>query len=133
MAIVPHSGYHWHRGSDRFFEGWYFRITLPQVKQSFVFMYAIDDPQGNTPYSGGSMQVLGVDEELIWRTLPNTQDFFADPDAVFWNIGVLVDRDIALAIAIIGAGSKIRQRANIVIGTMKLPQSAPGAARSLNL
>ncbi|AFY69362.1 tocopherol cyclase [Thalassoporum mexicanum PCC 7367] len=90
MALVPHSGYHWHGGSDRFFEGWYFRVTLPQARQSFVFMYAIDDPQGHTPYSGGSAQVLGIDEQLIWRTLPNTGDFRADYDACWlehWGAG----------------------------------------------
>lgn len=43
-------------------------------------MYAIDDPQGNTPYSGGSVQVLGIDDEHIWRTLPQAQNFLADPD-----------------------------------------------------
>jgi tocopherol cyclase len=90
MDQVPHRGYHWQRGSDRFFEGWYFRVTLPQMRQSFVFMYAIDDPQGNTAYSGGSAQILGVDEQLIWRTLPNSQDFQADYNSCWlehWGAG----------------------------------------------
>jgi len=85
---VPHSGYHWHSGADRFFEGWYYRITLPEVKQSFAFIYAIDDPQGGTKYSGGSMQVLGVDDQHIWRTLPNCRDFAANResfDLSHWN------------------------------------------------
>lgn len=86
--MVPHSGYHWNRGSGRFFEGWYYRVTLPAITQSFAFMYAIDDPQGHTPYSGGSMQVLGIDDHHMWRTLPNTQDFYADYNRHYlehWN------------------------------------------------
>jgi tocopherol cyclase len=52
---VPHSGYHWNYGSGRFFEGWYYRVTLPKINQSFAFMYAIDDPQGGSRFSGGSV------------------------------------------------------------------------------
>jgi len=67
--MKSHCGYHWNCGSGRFFEGWYYRVTLPN-NLSFAFMYAIDDPQGGTKYSGGSMQVLGVEDRHIWRTLP---------------------------------------------------------------
>jgi tocopherol cyclase len=78
--MLPHSGYHWRVGSGRFFEGWYYRLTLPHIKQSFAFMYAIDDPQGGTPYSGGSLQVLGIDDRHLWRTIPNPQTFPASRD-----------------------------------------------------
>jgi len=81
--VPPHSQYHWNHGSGRFFEGWYYRVTLPEINQSFAFMYAIDDPQGNTSFSGGSVQVLGIDDQQIWRTLPNTQDFRADRDRLW--------------------------------------------------
>ncbi|AFY74435.1 hypothetical protein Syn7502_02454 [Synechococcus sp. PCC 7502] len=77
MMKVAHQGYHWNRGLGRFFEGWYYRLTLPQFQQSFAFMYAIDDPQGGTAYSGGSVQVLGVNDQHIWRTLPSVQGFYA--------------------------------------------------------
>ncbi len=30
---IPHSGYHWDGDSDRFFEGWYFRVTLPEIRK----------------------------------------------------------------------------------------------------
>ncbi len=81
VAVLPHSGYHWNHGSGRFFEGWYYRVTLPEVQQSFAFMYSIDDPQGKTPYSGGLVQVLGVEDLSLWRTLPNTKDFRASHDS----------------------------------------------------
>ncbi|MGB8689190.1 MAG: tocopherol cyclase family protein, partial [Microcoleus sp.] len=37
---TPHSGYHWDSSTRRFFEGWYYRITLPIHQQSFAFMYS---------------------------------------------------------------------------------------------
>jgi tocopherol cyclase len=89
--MKSHSGYHWNCGLGRFFEGWYYRVTLPN-NLSFAFMYAIDDPQGGTKYSGGSMQVLGVEDRHIWRTLPiyklGCQDFYGSRDSLeicHWN------------------------------------------------
>jgi hypothetical protein len=39
---TPHSGYHWDKANrERFFEGWYFRITIPQGP-SFAWMYSIE-------------------------------------------------------------------------------------------
>lgn len=78
--MVAHAGFHWSGGRQRFFEGWYYRVCLPECNQSFAFMYAIDDPQGGTGVSGGCLQVLGMDDQHMWRTLPNTQDFWADRD-----------------------------------------------------
>lgn len=81
-----HSGYHWNYRSGRFFEGWYYRLILPE--QSFAFMYAIDDPQGGTRFSGGSVQVLGADDQHIWRTLPKVKNFQASRDRLelsHWN------------------------------------------------
>ncbi len=56
---TPHSGYHWDGNSDRFFEGWYFRVTLPEIGETFAFMYSIEDPIGGQPHSGGAAQILG--------------------------------------------------------------------------
>jgi len=79
--MLSHHGYHWHNSiHSRFFEGWYYRVSLPEINQSFAFMYAIDDPQGNTAVSGGSVQVLGIDDQHIWRTLPNSSDFYGAYD-----------------------------------------------------
>ncbi|MDB9354927.1 tocopherol cyclase family protein, partial [Nodularia spumigena CS-587/03] len=38
---TPHSGYHWDGSSRSFFEGWYYRVTLPHCGQTFAFMYSI--------------------------------------------------------------------------------------------
>lgn len=77
---TPHSGYHWDGSSRRFFEGWYYRVTLLDCNQTFAFMYSIEDPMGNKPYSGGAAQILGPDDEYLCRTFPDTSRFWASYD-----------------------------------------------------
>jgi tocopherol cyclase len=80
---LPHSGYHWNKSigsllqTDRFFEGWYFRVTLPQQRETFAFMYSIEDPIGGKPHSGGAAQILGPGETYFCRTLPRLGGFWA--------------------------------------------------------
>jgi len=77
--MMPHSGYHWRGQRSRFFEGWYLRLTLPNIAQTFAFMYSIDDPAGGTPLSGGVAQILGPDEVYYCRTFPEVTQFWAWP------------------------------------------------------
>jgi tocopherol cyclase len=83
-AQTPHSGYHWapsHQGSKtRFFEGWYYRVTLPEVGQTFAFMYSIEDPWGGSTHSGGAAQILGPEDGYLCRTFPDVTGFWAWPD-----------------------------------------------------
>ena len=74
---TPHSGYHWPGTNDRFFEGWYYRVTLPSHRQTFAFMYSIEDPAGNSSHSGGSAQILGANDEYLCRTFPDVRKFWA--------------------------------------------------------
>jgi len=76
---TPHSGYHWDGKSTNFFEGWYFRITLPEMQENFAFMYSIQDPIGGQPHSGGCAQILGPNDQYICRTFPNLNKFWASP------------------------------------------------------
>ncbi|MEO0646559.1 MAG: tocopherol cyclase family protein [Cyanobacteria bacterium J06650_10] len=76
---MAHEGYHWRRQTSRFFEGWYFRLTLPEIAQTFAFMYSIDDPAGGGDHSGGAVQILGPDEAYLCRTFPNVEWFWAWP------------------------------------------------------
>lgn len=79
---TPHSGFHWD-GSDRnFFEGWYYRLTLPEDGRTFAFMYSIQNPAGGTALSGGAAQILGPNEEYLCRTFPNVDRFWAWPQAL---------------------------------------------------
>lgn len=74
---TPHSGYHWD-GSDRhFFEGWYFRLTLPDWGQTLAFMYSMQDPSGGQVHSGGAAQILGIDDAYLCRTFPQVDRFWA--------------------------------------------------------
>lgn len=79
---TPHSGYHWDGSSRRFFEGWYYRVTLPDCGQTFAFMYSIEDPIGSQPYSGGAAQVLGPNDEYICRTFPDVKKFWGSQDVL---------------------------------------------------
>jgi tocopherol cyclase len=74
---TPHSGYHWDGKSTRFFEGWYFRVTLPEIQETFAFMYSIEDPRGGQPHSGGCAQILAPDDQYLCRTFPNLRKFWA--------------------------------------------------------
>ncbi|RUR86104.1 tocopherol cyclase family protein [Chlorogloeopsis fritschii PCC 9212] len=74
---TPHSGYHWDGTSRRFFEGWYYRVTLPGEAQSFAFMYSIEDPIGGKPHSGGAAQILAPNDEYLCRTFPDVSKFWA--------------------------------------------------------
>ena len=74
---LPHGGYHWNLIDRNYFEGWYYRLTLPEIKQTFAFMYSIQDPTGDCPNSGGAVQILGIDETYLCRTFNNTNRFFA--------------------------------------------------------
>ncbi len=83
MEFPPHSGYHW-QGQNPFFEGWYCRLLLPDSGESFAFMYSIENPGGDRPYSGGAVQILGPGsngekDELLCRTFPSVQNFWASP------------------------------------------------------
>lgn len=72
----PHSGDHWDGSPRRFFEGWYFRLTLPEIGESFAFMYSLEDPCGDRPHSGGTAQILGPQEAYFCRTLPDVGRFW---------------------------------------------------------
>ncbi len=85
---TPHSGYHWDGSPRRFFEGWYYRVTLPELGQTFAFMYSIEDPIGDQPHSGGAAQILGIDDEYLCRTFPQVRSFWADRDRLalgYWG------------------------------------------------
>jgi tocopherol cyclase len=79
---TPHSGYHWDGSPRRFFEGWYFRVTLPDLKQTFAFMYSIEDPAGDQPCSGGTAQILGPDDTYFFRSFGDVGRFWAWPEGL---------------------------------------------------
>jgi tocopherol cyclase len=81
-VVGAHGGYHWRsagQGDSRFFEGWYFRLTLSELGQTFAFMYSIDDPAGGRDLSGGAAQILGPGEDYFCRTFADVTRFWAWP------------------------------------------------------
>lgn len=78
---TPHSGYQWDGSDRRFFEGWYCRLTLPAVRQTFAFMYSIEDPHPRSrrdrPHQGGAAQILGPDDSYLCRSLRDVDQFWA--------------------------------------------------------
>ncbi|HEY9824474.1 MAG TPA: tocopherol cyclase family protein [Stenomitos sp.] len=73
---TPHSGFQWN-GRRHFFEGWYYRLTLLEERQTFAFMYSIQNPNPVDSFEGGAAQILGPDEEYFYRSLPQWQYFWA--------------------------------------------------------
>jgi tocopherol cyclase len=92
---TPHSGYHWNGVDSGFFEGWYFRVTLPKIRESFAFMYSIEDPLGKNLHSGGTVQFLGIGEEYRSASFPETHKFWATKDSLGLGHWGETDLDIA--------------------------------------
>jgi tocopherol cyclase len=48
------NAYHWN-SQPTFFEGWYFKVSDPATKKSFLFIYAVYNPDGQSPDSTAFM------------------------------------------------------------------------------
>jgi len=53
-AFADPNAYHW-KGQQQFFEGWYFKVSDPDTGKSFLFIYAVFNPDGASPESCGFM------------------------------------------------------------------------------
>jgi tocopherol cyclase len=79
---IPHSGYHWDGLARGFFEGWYFRVTLPEIRESFAFMYSIEDPLGESERSCSAIQILGIEEQYLRHSWSDISNFWAARDGL---------------------------------------------------
>ena len=83
---TPHSGYHGDGIAKNYFEGWYLRVTIPEIEQTFAFMYSIENLLGEN--SGGAVQILGFNEQYLCRSLPEAKQFWASKNSFsfgHWN------------------------------------------------
>jgi len=71
------------RKSQRFMEGWYYRLTLPDEKVSFAFIFSIEDP-GRTRRPKGTKdlrlcgaQIMGPNDEYLVQTSKDDTKFWA--------------------------------------------------------
>ncbi|KAF3446424.1 hypothetical protein FNV43_RR11603 [Rhamnella rubrinervis] len=85
---TPHSGYHFDGSTRRFFEGWYFKVSIPERRQSFCFMYSVENPafrkkltplevaQHGPRFTGVGAQILGADDKYICQYTEESQYFW---------------------------------------------------------
>lgn len=79
--------YHFDGTTRRFFEGWYFKVSIPEAKQSFAWMYTSENPGSAEPGEGevvdmatspsGAAQVMGADEEYLLQDAATLKNFWA--------------------------------------------------------
>ncbi|PKA63459.1 putative tocopherol cyclase, chloroplastic [Apostasia shenzhenica] len=86
---TPHSGYHFDGTARVFFEGWYFKVSIPESRQSFCFMYSVENPafpngMGTLEramyghrFTGVGAQILGADDKYICQ--------FTQQSKIFWG------------------------------------------------
>lgn len=91
----PHAGCHFrpthpltsrrHKGPrkrKRFFEGWYYRITIPEEDASFAIIVSIEDPFHKTAnnknlLSLSCLQIMGPNDEYLIQADPEDTKFWA--------------------------------------------------------
>ncbi|GMY17600.1 tocopherol cyclase, chloroplastic [Fagus crenata] len=85
---TPHSGYHFDGSTRRFFEGWYFKVSIPELRQSFCYMYSVENPafpkklsalevaQHGPRFTGVGAQILGADDKYICQYSEESQNFW---------------------------------------------------------
>ncbi|KAL5698481.1 tocopherol cyclase [Ranunculus cassubicifolius] len=85
---TPHSGYHFDGSTRKFFEGWYFKVSIPERRQSFCFMYTVENPVFRKKlstveqvtygprFTGVGAQILGVDDKYICQFSEESHNFW---------------------------------------------------------
>ncbi|XP_054797273.1 tocopherol cyclase, chloroplastic-like isoform X2 [Prosopis cineraria] len=87
---TPHSGYHFDGTTRKFFEGWYFKVSIPERRQSFCFMYSVENPaftkkltpleaaQYGPRFTGVGAQILGANDKYICQYSEESQNFWGN-------------------------------------------------------
>jgi tocopherol cyclase len=87
----PHAGCHFQsthpksietglrKQKKRFFEGWYYRITIPQTNVSFAFIISIEDPFPGSSLSLVCHQIMGPNDEYLVQADQDHTKFWAYP------------------------------------------------------
>lgn len=82
------NAYHWN-GQEQFFEGWYFKVSDPATKKSFLFIYAVFNPDGMSPHSQAFMMLGNNSPDTaaaIFTSYP-VEDFSASYEVFDTSIG----------------------------------------------
>ncbi|KAJ4830766.1 Tocopherol cyclase, chloroplastic [Turnera subulata] len=87
---TPHSGYHFDGTTRKFFEGWYFKVSIPERRQSFCFMYSVENPafrrkltqlelaQHGPRSTGVGAQILGAYDNYICQYTEESRNFWGN-------------------------------------------------------
>ncbi|KAG9147954.1 hypothetical protein Leryth_003540 [Lithospermum erythrorhizon] len=99
---TPHSGYHFDGSTRKFFEGWYFKVSIPECRQSFCFMYSVENPafrrrlsrleevQHGPRFTGVGAQILGADDKYICQYQEESENFWGNMSAIFIALLLIV-------------------------------------------
>ncbi|KAL6006181.1 tocopherol cyclase [Asimina triloba] len=80
--------YHFDGSPRTFFEGWYFKVSIPDQKQSFCFMYAVENPAFPNKlgtleeavfgprFTGVGAQILGAEDKYICQYSEESRNFW---------------------------------------------------------
>jgi len=108
--------YHFDGTTRKFFEGWYFKVSIPERRQSFCFMYSVESPSFRKPltpleqlqygsrFTGVGAQILGADDKYICQYSPESQFFWGSKDwflHFFFFLLVLLNHCLILLIWIL--------------------------------
>lgn len=86
--------YHFDGTARKFFEGWYFKVSIPEKRQSFCFMYSVENPAFRKPlttfelaqygprFTGVGAQILGADDKYICQYTPESHNFWGSKQLV---------------------------------------------------
>lgn len=92
--------YHFDGSTRQFFEGWYFKVSIPEKRQSFCFMYSVENPAFRkklTPieeakygrrFTGVGAQILGADDKYICQYSEESKNFWGSKfldDVILYN------------------------------------------------
>ncbi len=77
--------YHFDGSSREFFEGWYFKVSIPEVKQSFAWMYVSENAgtaaasskrEGGARGPSSAAQIMGANDEYLFQDQPSVKSFW---------------------------------------------------------
>lgn len=93
--------YHYDGTARPFFEGWYFKVSIPECRQSFCFMYSVENPLfrdgmsdldrviHGSRFTGVGAQILGADDKYICQFTEKSNNFWGSKllflDPVFFT------------------------------------------------
>lgn len=87
--------YHFDGSRRPFFEGWYFKVAIPETRQSFCFMYTVENPaftkqlsaleilENGPLYTGTGVQILGADDKYICQHSKESGTFWGSKLQLF--------------------------------------------------